>query len=270
MRFDWATPTGPLLRERLEERLSELYHENSKLFPALAQEQAANFSVSAFDLYLMSRGFRQYRNAPRVALPEIQPSQEALQDVMLRRRSRRDLKGALSLLELATLLGQSLGPTAVVKNAEFEVIQALRAWPSAGGLYPLDTYVIVSKVKDLSPGLYHYNSITSELELLCSRPVELILRDGFFWQDFALTSAVVVLFVATFERTSAKYGERGYRLVLLDAGHAAQNVLLTAEQLRLGAVAVAGFCDDALARDLNIDGLTEAVIHTVMVGRSDE
>jgi SagB-type dehydrogenase family enzyme len=269
MRFDWATPTGPVLREQVEERLSELYHENSKLFPALAQEQAANFSVSAFDLYLMSRGFRQYRNAPRATLPEIQPSQENLQEVMLRRRSRRDLKGALSILELATLLGQSLGPTAVVKNAEFEVIQALRAWPSAGGLYPLDTYLIVSKVEDLSPGLYHYNSITSELELLCSRPVELILRDGFFWQDFALTSALVVLFVATFERTSAKYGERGYRLVLLDAGHAAQNVLLTAEQLRLGAVAVAGFCDDALARDLNIDGLTEAVIHTIMVGRSD-
>ena len=69
MQFNWATPTGPLLREQVEERLFELYHENSKLFPALAQELAASFNVSAFDLYLMSRGFRQYRNAPRTALP---------------------------------------------------------------------------------------------------------------------------------------------------------------------------------------------------------
>ena len=270
MRFDWAISTDLSLREHNEERLSELYHENSKLFPELAQQQAANFSVSPFDLYLMSRGFRQYRDAPRTALPEIAPSAEALQDVMLRRRSSRNLQGPITLDELATLLGQALGPTAVVENAEFNVTQALRAWPSAGGLYPLDDYVIASKVEGLPQGVYHYNSIISSLELLPARPVELILREGFFWQDFVTTCAVALLLVAVFERTTAKYGERGYRLVLLDAGHAAQNVLLTAEQLRLGAVAVAGFSDDGLAADLNIDGISEAVVHTVMIGRADE
>jgi SagB-type dehydrogenase family enzyme len=270
MQVQWTTPLKQSLREQSEESLSALYHENSKLYPVLAQQQAAGFAVSAFELYLMSRSFRQYRNVPHVPLPEVAPSQESIQDVMLRRRSSRDLQGEMTLAELATLLGQSLGPTALVQNPDAGVTQALRAWPSAGGLYPLDAYVVAARVDGLTPGLYHYNPIASQLELLPARPAELILRDGFFWQEFVLTAAAAILLVATFERTMAKYGERGYRLVLLDAGHAAQNVLLTAEQLHLGAVAVAGFCDDSLAADLKIDGISEAVIHTIIVGKTNE
>lgn len=270
MELSWVTPTTQSLRQRSPERLAELYHENSKLFPELARQQAAEFAAPPFELFLMSRGFRQYRNASRTPLPDIVPSAELLSDVMHRRRSTRDLQGSVGLSELATLLRQALGPTAVVHSEAYDVWQPLRAWPSAGGLYPLDTYVVAAKVEGLSPGLYHYNAITSELEHLPFRAPEMILRDGFFWQDFACTAAVALLFVAVFERTMTKYGERGYRLALLDAGHAAQNVLLTAEQLHLGAVAVAGFCDDSLAADLGIDGVSEAVVHTIMVGKSHE
>jgi SagB-type dehydrogenase family enzyme len=219
-------------------------------------------------MYLASRSFRQYRQAPRIALPGPQNSDEPLSVIMNRRRSARALQGAITLSELATILQQSLGPTAVVENKDFDITQALRAWPSAGGLYPIDTYVIAARVVDFTPGLYHYNVITNELEYLSGRSPELMLRDGFFWQEFVTSAAVVLLFVAVFERTITKYGERGYRLVLLDAGHAAQNVLLTAEQLRIGAVAVGGFCDDSLAADLGIDGISEAVVHSVVLGRS--
>lgn len=270
MKITWSVQMSASLRECAEERLHELYHENSKLFPALARQQAEQFSMSPFELYLTSRGFRQYRCTSRVALPELTPSSESLSSVMLRRRSSRDLKGPVNLGELATLLRQSLGPTAAVSNKDLNITQALRAWPSAGGLYPCDTYVVASKVEGLSPGLYHYNVITSELEHLPSRSPEEILKDGFFWQDFVSAAAVALIFVAVFERATVKYGERGYRLVLLDAGHAAQNVILTAEQIHLGAVAVGGFCDDSLAADLDIDGISEAVVHSIIVGKSNE
>lgn len=270
MNVSWSTPTLRSLEMQPDESLHALYHENSKLFPAQTAAQAETAPVSPFELYLASRGFRQYRHAPRVALPDVLPPPDSLSDVMRRRRSARALQGAIQLPELAALLLQALGPTAVVQSEEFAVAQALRSWPSAGGLYPLDTYVVACNVAGIAPGLYHYNVIASELELLQSRPPDAILRDGFFWQDFVCTAAAVLLLAAVFERTIAKYGERGYRLVLLDAGHAAQNVLLTAEQLHLGAVAVGGFADDALADDLGIDGVSEAVIHSIVVGKSDE
>jgi SagB-type dehydrogenase family enzyme len=270
LKYQWSVPTDATLRPRHEERLSEFYHENSKLSLARARESAAEFQFSPFELYLASRSFKQFRNAPRIALPEVVLSTEPLQEILRRRRSSRDLTGSFNLLELSTLLRQSLGPTAVFHNSDHEVDQALRAWPSAGGLYPLDTYVIASRVENVDPGLYHYNPIASELELLPARPAEAILRDGFFWQQFIVTAAAVLLLVAVFPRTTAKYGERGYRLILLDAGHACQNLLLTAEQLHLGAVAVGGFNDDSLAADLAIDGISEAVIHTVALGRLHE
>jgi len=254
------------LAEPREERLFALYHENSKLFPELARAMAAEFSASPAELHLASRGFKQYRNAPRFGLPAPPRSRNALSRALRTRRSGRELTASLAVGDLATLLVESFEPTAISHDDEFGIDQPFRPWPSAGGLYPLDVYVIAANVDGLEPGLYHHNVLTSELERLAARPPQEILQDGFFHQEFIVSSAAVVVLAAVFDRTIAKYGERGYRLVLLDAGHAAQNVLLDAERLRLPAVAVAGFCDDALAADIGLDGLDEAVVHTVALG----
>ena len=266
METSWTTPLTEGLSASPEERVFTLYHENSKLFPALAREMSEAFAVSPFELYLASRGLKQYSDAPRVRLPAVGKRGNSLSQALRTRRSARELDAPITLRELSTVLAESFEPTAVVRSEVFEVDQALRPWPSAGGLYPLDIYVIARNVTGLEPGLYHHNSLTSELERLDARPPEDVLRDGFFWQEFLVEAAAVVILAAVFERTVAKYGERGYRLVLLDAGHAAQNALLTAEQLGLPSVAVAGFNDDALAADLGLDGVDEAVVHTVALG----
>lgn len=269
MRFELTVPTDSLLREPAESRLFEVYHENSKLSMQTATEYFQSSSTpSSIERYLTTRGFRQFQAGEQIALAPATRSRDSLQSVMLRRRSRRQLSGVVELGELATLLNQSLGCTAIVDDNEAKITHALRAWPSAGGLYPLDTYVVAGNVTGVSAGLYHYNPITSSLEAKPSRPLEKVLGDAFFGQAFAITASVCVFLVASFDRTVAKYGERGYRLVLLDAGHAAQNLLLTAEQMSLDAVAVGGYCDDSLAYDLGIDGVSEAVVHTVLVGRS--
>lgn len=267
LKFNATAPVGAGLGTDPQGSLAEWYHEASKLTLTSASALQSESQFSAFELYMVSRAFKQFKNAPRISLGDIEHSGEPLQDILRRRRSRRDLTGALSLADLSTVLQQALGPSAVFQNTDYQISQALRAYPSAGGLYPLDTYVVASGVHDVNPGIYHYNLITNELEGLQSRPVGEVLRDGFFWQDFITRAAAVLLFVAVFTRTGAKYGERGYRLVLLDAGHACQNVLLTAEQLHLSAVPVGGFCDASLAEDLNIDGVSEAVVHSVVLGK---
>lgn len=246
------------------------YHENTKLTLETA-ERSRDFGSSGYELFVSSRGFKQYRDVPRVALSEGTSTEGELGKVIASRRSSREVAAPVTLDALGSVLQQSFGPTAVVRQRDRDVVQALRAWPSAGGLYPIDIYVVAARVNGLQRGIYHYNAITAELERMPLRDApEAVLGRGFFRQEFAVGAAVGLLMVAAFDRTIAKYGERGYRLVLLDAGHAAQNVLLTAADLDLRAVPIAGFCDDALAEDLDLDGVHEAVVHTVLIGGGED
>ena len=70
-----------------------------------------------------------------------------------------------------------------------------------------------------------------------------------------------------FSRCQEKYGERGYRFMLLEAGHVGQNILLAAEMARLGAVPLGGFCEDPLARFLGLDPRRESPLYVIMLGR---
>jgi SagB-type dehydrogenase family enzyme len=76
-----------------------------------------------------------------------------------------------------------------------------------------------------------------------------------------------VILAAVFQRTLKKYGPRGYRYVLFEAGHAAQNVCLLATELDLGSICTGGFYDGRLNRYLGLDGTSEAVLYLVGLGR---
>ena len=250
--------------------LWQLYHQSSKLRPETARREAAAFAVSDRELFVSSRGFKQFRNAAATPLAPPASSTRPLEDVLLHRRSARRLEQPLRVDELGTVLQLALGPSAITTNAEHGVDQMLRTWPSAGGLYPLDAYILASRVDGLDPAVYHYNVPRGELERLTAvGEMAGHLAECFFWQDFATDCAAAVILVAAFDRTVAKYGARGYRLVLLDAGHAAQNLLLCAAQQDLPAVAMAGFSDAALESLLDLDGAGESVVHTVLLGGPD-
>lgn len=267
MKFNWAGRVSRGLRQEAgKEELAMLFHENTKLFPKMVRQQPLQYAMSPFELYLSTRSFRQYRESECIPLPEIRHSYKGLQEMMFNRRSRREVGKEFSLSQLATVLGQALGPTQIDHNEQYGFDQALRAWPSAGALYPLDAYLIVRKIHGIQSGIYHYNVICHHLERLTSRHVDEVVREGFMWQRWIMDGAVILLFVASFDRTLSKYGDRGYRFVFLDAGHAAQNILLVAEQEGLQACALGGFCDKVLAEDLRIDGVYEAVVYAIVMG----
>ena len=71
---------------------------------------------------------------------------------------------------------------------------------------------------------------------------------------------------AVFNRSQKKYGPRGYRYILLEAGHLAQNLCLIAAEFNLGSLCMGGFYDSRLNRFMEFDGLTEAVIYSVAAG----
>lgn len=136
-----------------------------------------------------------------------------------------------------------------------------RAAPSAGGRCPLEVYVC------RADGVWHYRPEEHALVRHLEADVRRALVDAAWGQRFLGEAPVVFVFSAVFARTVARYGERGrVRYVPMDAGHAAQNLLLEAVALGLGSVPVGAFDDEAVARVLRLPSDQEP-LYLLPVGR---
>ncbi|HEX2295256.1 MAG TPA: SagB/ThcOx family dehydrogenase [Actinomycetota bacterium] len=208
--------------------------------------------------------------APYVALPAPDPVSMPFGEAVARRLScRRFRTSPTAGAALSTLLwnAYAFGPSLPVGSIEFRE----RPVPSAGALYPLELYVVARHVEDVDPGVYHYASVTHGLELVRDVAVPGGLLTGLFMgQHYVEGAGAVLVITCEPERSLKKYGDRGYRYVLLEAGHVAQNVNLTAAALGLGAYNVGGFFDDELARLLMVDEDREVPLYAVAIGVPEE
>jgi SagB-type dehydrogenase family enzyme len=146
-----------------------------------------------------------------------------------------------------------------------------RPVPSGGGLYPLELYVIASRVANLDAGIYHYNAFCHLLERVRegAMPPHL-LSELFMRQPYVADSAFVLILAAVFDRSLWKYEDRGYRYLLFEAGHVAQNCNLAAAALGLGAVNLGGFFDADLISFLHLDGEEESPLYAIAVGQPED
>jgi SagB-type dehydrogenase family enzyme len=86
-----------------------------------------------------------------------------------------------------------------------------------------------------------------------------------------IRGANLILFLsAVFARSQKKYGPRGYRYIMLEAGHAAQNICLSAVEQGLGSLCMGGFLDGGLNNFLGLDSITETVIYSEAVGSRNQ
>jgi SagB-type dehydrogenase family enzyme len=118
----------------------------------------------------------------------------------------------------------------------------------------------------LEPGLYHYNVPDHALELLTPGDPTERLFDVCCWQPHPREAAVTVFLAGSMQRTKRKYGERGYRYVLLEVGHLAQNLCLATTALGHAIFTSCGFFDDAANRMLRLDGVDETVLYVAYLG----
>jgi SagB-type dehydrogenase family enzyme len=171
----------------------------------------------------------------------------------------------MTLEQLGSMLHAAYG---VVEVSELGALEfAERPVPSGGGLYPLELYVIAGRVDGLAPGVYHYVPVVRLLEQLRDGLVpRTLLTYLFMGQGYLAKASAVVVTTAVWERSLAKYGDRGYRYVLFEAGHVAQNLDLAAVALGLGALNLGGFFDDELARLLTLDVEEEMPLYATAVG----
>lgn len=209
---------------------------------------------------------REHPSVPWFALPPGLTPEVGLGQVISRRVSCRDFTDdAVTLPALATLLRSAYGVLGRSVGGGVELVD--RPAPSAGGLYPLEVSLLVRAVECLPPGVHHFVPAASGLEQIREDAVPpRLLTYLFMGQPWVARAAVVVVLTAAVSRSLPKYGDRGYRYLLLEAGHVGQNLDLVATALGLGAVNLGGFYDDELAGLLCIDPEREVPLYATAIG----
>jgi SagB-type dehydrogenase family enzyme len=194
--------------------------------------------------------------SPPAGTPEALPAPElagttSVEEALAARRSVRDFAPMpLSEATLAQILWAAQGTT---------TSDGRRTAPSAGGLYPLEIYVATPE------SLVRYLPDSHRIERLADRDLRADLARLAAGQEWIAEAGAVVVVVGVTARTAAKYGDRAERYVILEAGHAAQNVLLQAAALGLGATVVGAFDDTAVHELLGLPS-GYAVLELIPVG----
>ena len=188
-----------------------------------------------------------------VALPSPRSiSAMTLDDALRERRSVREFAaGALTVEMVGQLLWAAQGVTSP---------DGRRTAPSAGALYPLELFTASAE------GVLRYRPASHDLVRIEGRDRRADLRTAALGAEAVGDAALVIVIAADPSPTVARYGaDRGERYVLLEAGHVAQNILLEAVALGLGAVPIGAFDDEAVAHVIALPA-TSSPLYLIAIG----
>jgi len=196
----------------------------------------------------------------KVELPTpVRKGTVSLEEAIQARRCVRQYEDrALSLAQLSQLLWAANGVTG--RNHRF------RAAPSAGALHPLDFYAVVGEgsVEGLAAGVWHYEPADHEITRLKEGDDREALARVALGQRQVATAEVVIAVTVEFERSTGKYGDRGRRYAVMDAGFAAENLFLQVQTLGLAACVIGAFRDTEVAELLRLpEGYRPMLLLTV-------
>ena len=165
----------------------------------------------------------------------------ALERALAQRRSLRSFADRpLALADAGQLLWAAQGVS--------DAAQGRRTAPSAGATYPLVLYLVAGRVDGLPSGVHRYDPATHRLSAVAGGDLRAAMADVARVQPWLRDAPALVVIAAQPARTAARYGARTERYVAIEAGAAAQNLLLQAVALGLGGTVVGAFDDAALRR----------------------
>ncbi len=181
----------------------------------------------------------------------------SLEEALAHRRSVREFSAdALTLSDISRLAWAAQGVTGA----------GHRTAPSAGATYPLEVYLAAGKIEGLAPGVYRYLPERHRLALVLEGDIRQRLAGAAMNQQWLRSAPLLMVIAAMPDRTAARYGRRAERYVDMEAGHAAQNLLLEATALGLGATPVGAFDDAEVTRLLHLRA-GEIPLYLIPVGR---
>lgn len=215
--------------------------------------------------------YKSYPRMPMVSLDselKIDLSRGFFELLLNRQTDRKFTSEAVTIEDLSYLLRFSCGNSRLAKDGG----KMLRVYPSAGSRYPIEIYaLVVHSSPSLKSGLYHYHVKNHLLENIWDKDFSLNpeeLKEYFGSVNGWVSDTGIIFFMtAVFYRNQMKYGERGYRYVLIEAGHIGQNLYLVSEALGLKCCALGGTRDKKIEELLDIDGVNESLVYAVAVGK---
>lgn len=241
------------------ENIGEQFQEKTKYYPNKISRGSLNWAKKP-------KIFKNYSDKIKIELPppKIKVTKE-FTEIINNRKSIRDFSDKpLNLEQLSYLLWSCAG----IQRTEHNI--TYRTAPSAGALYPIETYVVVNKTEYLDNGVYHYAIQNHELELIKTGSFGIPIANAALGQIMCAKSSVTFVFTAIFSRSKWKYKQRAYRYIYLDAGHIAENLGLAVSALNLGGCHIAAIFDDEINKILEIDGIEESAIYLMPVGNLKE
>ncbi len=235
------------------------------------------YFVDAGTTMLSRNGQEDVAGLSTVVLPEGPALEGRLGELLATRRSVRSYTGAeVDLGRVAALLraaGGVSGVGRVALDSGGERSIGFRTAPSAGGLYPIELWLLALRVSGLKRAVWRYDP---RREVLVEEGDEGAIADAVeaFTVPEELMSlsraSLILVLVGRPWRLMRKYGPRGVRFLFIEAGAMAENVHLACRSLRLGSVDCASVCDDELHAALRLDGELRLLTHTIVVGAPGE
>jgi SagB-type dehydrogenase family enzyme len=191
------------------------------------------------------------------ALPApTQRSKMSVEEAIAARRSKREfIDRTLSLEQIAQLCWAGQG----VSDRK----SGHRTSPSAGAKYPLTLFVLDRN------GCFEYLPNEHALRKVRGQDLREQLPAAAYDQPVLARAPCCIVIAMDPSITAEKYGDRAERFCFMEAGHAAQNILLEAVALGLGAVPVGGFDDEKVAKILRLPGKNQAVC-LIPIGYAEE
>jgi len=240
---------------------SELFHQSSK--DLLKNHPPVPIDPSQWPDEWKTTYYKTYPRLPNIPLDDNPPRADFF-DLIKKRQSQRDFSGMpVTKKEISLLLKYSCGNMDLMERGRHR-----RAQPSGGARFPLEVYTLVFRSgKDLESGVYHYDIENHSLDVLNRMDFSPKDISTLFTYPWVKDAAVAFVITGMFWRNQNKYGERGYRYVLHEAGHIGQNIYLIAAALELKCCALGGTWDENLEKLIDIDGVTESVVYAVVVGK---
>jgi SagB-type dehydrogenase family enzyme len=235
--------------------LALLYHLNSGVWSNTEATAESNYE-------------QQYKSVPDaqpITLAAPADHSELAKLIEKRRSCRRFAARTMPFENLSRILHSSYGTTGLRHDTGLPWPIWGRAVPSAGALYPLEIYAGIRNVEGIADGVFHYNAVERQLERITRCGVK-DLWGCLFYPEFVEHANLLLMISAVFKRTMKKYGPRGYRYILLEAGHCAENICLLAAEDGLATLCMGGFHDAVCTSTLGLAGPDEAVVYCIGAG----
>ena len=225
--------------------------------------RAGNISL---DFSILPRLYKLYRRAEALPLPEESaPSDVPALEAIAGDAPTRDAPPTLE--DVAALLKLSAGITTWLKVPNGQM--AFRAASCTGALYHIELYLVCGDLSGLPAGVYQYGAQDNALRRVRSGDHRGALVAATAGHPTVASAPVTIVYTSVFWRNAWKYQSRAYRHAYWDCGTILANTLSVASSRGLPAQVVTGFADDAVNKVLDVDGVREAAVAIVPVGRGN-